>query len=96
MINKYKGSIDIFKDTDQGNVEKIILPNDECDLLLGKLNEYFLQKDIIFTDYDSEIIEENDMDRFCDLLSVYKQELPVLFSAALLARDKSKTLMVNL
>lgn len=95
-MNKYKGSIDIFKDTDLGNIEKIILPKDECDLLLGKLNEYFLQKDIIFTDYDSEIIEENDMDRFCDLLSVYKQKLPVLFSAALLARDKSKTLMVNL
>lgn len=57
------------------------MPKNEYDLLLGELNSYFLEKDIIFTDFDEEIYDGEELNKIYNACLPVRDKIPKFFEA---------------
>lgn len=90
-MSKYPGKIEVF--LNKGAMQKLReehtendsktygMPKDEYDLLLGKLNEHFLEHGIIFSDFNEEIYEGEDLRKLHELCLSVKDSIPKTYEA---------------
>lgn len=90
-MSKYPGEIEVFLNKEAMNKMRedhfeydsktYGLPKNEYDLLLGELNSYFLEKEIIFTDFDEEIYDGEELKKIYNACLSVKDKIPKFFEA---------------
>lgn len=105
-INNPKYNIEIylnkeamFKDPeDQTDTDTRVtfLPKAETDLMLGELQEELMDQGIYFSEFENELYSEEELDHAYNVLSKYKDRLPVLFGEIKTAYERGTYAIVNL
>ena len=81
------------KDTD---TRRTFLPKAETDLMLGELQEELMDQGIYFSTFENELYSEEELDHAYNVLSKYKDRLPVLFGEIETAYERGTYAIVNL
>lgn len=89
----------LFKEPDEetdADTRVTFLPDNETDLMLGALNIEFLEQGINFSTFENDDYYDEELRHLCDVLSDYKDRLPVLYGEVKKARDLDTLAIINL
>ncbi len=81
-IRVYLNKEAMFKELEEqtdADVKITILPIAEADLMIGDLCEEFQNQDIYFSEFENDCYEGANLRHLYDVLSGYKEQLPVLY-----------------
>lgn len=105
-INNPKYNIEIYlnkeamfkypEDRKETDTRRTFLPKAETDLMLGDLQGELRAQGIYFSEFENELYSEEELDHAYNILSKYKDSLPVLFGEIKTAYERGTYAIVNL
>lgn len=75
------------EDCTDEDIRKTRLPDEEADLMLNELNGTFAEQDLFFGEYEEEIYKGEELKHAMEVVSLYKDRLPVLYTEIKRAYD---------
>lgn len=84
------------EDCTEKDISMTRIPDEEADLMLNELNGTFAEQGLFFEEWELEIYKGEELKRAMEVISQYKDRLPVLYTEVKKAYDLDTVAIVCL
>lgn len=95
FLRKDVNSMDIDDCTDK-DIRDTLLPDGEVALMLNDLNDAFVEQGLLFDEFEEEIYSGDELKHAMEVVSQYKERLPVLYTEIKRAYDLDTVALIYL
>lgn len=95
FLRKDVNSMAIEDCTDK-DIRDTLLPDEEADLMLNELNDTFAEQGLLFGEWEDEIYDGEELKHAMEVVSQYKDRLPVLYTEIKRAYDLDTVAIIHL